>query len=95
MPLLRGNLVGYDVARMTLGFTMLTPDAKKVDCSISNAALDFLDKRKITSPAEREDQFLRLRDTIERVASNLFDAAEPAPVRIFMKHVDRAKRSCK
>jgi glutaredoxin-related protein len=77
VPLLRGNVVGYDALRMTLEFTMLTPDAKKFDCSISNAELDFLDKRKITSPGERKGQFLRLRDTIESVASNLFDASEP------------------
>src|SRR5882724_5694515 len=40
MPLLRGNVFGYDVARMSFEFTMLTSDARTVECSISGAALD-------------------------------------------------------
>jgi hypothetical protein len=65
MPLVRGNVVGYDAARMTFEFTMLTPDAKMVGCTISSAALDFWAGQKGTYPAERENQFVRLRDTIE------------------------------
>jgi hypothetical protein len=28
-----GNVIGYDVARMTFQFTMLTPDAMTVGCT--------------------------------------------------------------
>jgi len=42
MPLIRGNIVGYDVARMRFGFTMLKTEWKTVECSISGAPLDHL-----------------------------------------------------
>jgi hypothetical protein len=88
MPLLRGNVIGYDVARMSLEFTMQTAKAKVVECSISSAALDHLAGQKGAVPAEREEQFRRFRDAIEGLASDLFDDGT-VPVRIFAKHVDR------
>lgn len=87
MPLLRDNVVGYDVARMSVEFTMLTSDVRMVECSISSAALDHLAGQKGTAPATREDQFRRFRDSIERLASDLFDDGV-APVRIFSKHLE-------
>jgi hypothetical protein len=52
--------------------------------------MDQLDGAKGTMPAEREAQFLRLRDEIERIASDLFEKAKPNPVRlirIFHHHI--------
>jgi hypothetical protein len=93
MPLVRGNVVGYDAARMTFEFTMLTPDAKMVGCTISSAALDFWAGQKGTYPAERESQFVRLRDTIEQFASKMFDDTNGGvPVRIFLKHILPGKK---
>jgi len=90
MPLLRGNIFGYDAARMTFEFMMLTSDAKTVACSISGAALDYLAGKKGADLKAREAQFQRFRVTIERLASDLFDDGT-VPVRIFAKHVESRK----
>ena len=52
--------------------------------------MDELAGKRGTLPAEREAQFLRLRETIERIASNEFDSeaiVRGAVVRIFAKHI--------
>jgi hypothetical protein len=52
--------------------------------------MDVLVGARGTIPAEREAQFLRLRDTIERIASDLFDKGLATPsgmIRIFRHHV--------
>ena len=90
MPLIRGRIVGYDVNRMTFEFTMMTADATIVVCQISSAAMDHLAGRKGTRPTEREAQFIRLRDAIERIASDNFDdeSVDYDPVvQIFAKHI--------
>jgi hypothetical protein len=51
---------------------MLAGD-ETVECQISCAAMDDLDGTKGTHPADRKDQFLRLREEIERIASTTFD----------------------
>ena len=89
MPLMRGRIVGYDAEPMAFQFTMLNKD-ETVECTISGAAMDELAGKKGTLPAEREAQFLLLRDAIERIASDNFDHDRIAPggvVRIFAKHV--------
>lgn len=89
MPLMRGRIVGYDADRMTFEFTMMH-DARIVDCEISSVALDDLAGAKGVRPGEREAQFKRLRDAIERVARRLFEEGGRAPaqtIRIFAKHV--------
>ena len=89
MPLERGRVIGYDASRMTFEFTMMDK-AKIVDCDISSTAMDVLVGVRGTTPAEREAQFLRLRDTIERIASDLFDKGLATPsgmIRIFRHHV--------
>lgn len=89
MPLERGWIIRYDVDRMTFEFTMIyKAQASIVDCKISSTAMDQLADTKGTMPSEREAQFLRLRDEIERIASNLFDKW-PRPdemIRIFFHH---------
>jgi len=89
MPLMRGRILGYDADRMTFEFTMMH-DARIVDCEISSTAMDDLAGEKGVRTNEREAQFRRLRDTIERVASDIFDQRSMSPVetiRIFSKHV--------
>jgi hypothetical protein len=89
MPLKRGRTIGYDADQMTFKFTMMH-EAWTVDCEISGAALDQLSGQKGTRPREREDQFNRLRDAIERVASDTFDINGMKPgevVRVFSKHI--------
>ena len=95
MPLTRGRILGYDTDRMAFEFTMLNKD-ETVPCEISSAAMDELAGKRGTLPAEREAQFLRLRETIERIASDNFDSdaiARGAVVRIFAKHIRSAPHS--
>lgn len=90
MPLIRGEISGYDVDRMAFEFTMLNL-GKVVQCQISAAAMDMLAKKRGTLPAERKAQFLQLRETIEHIASDNFDhdtfTVEGDMVRIFAKHI--------
>ena len=89
MPLMRGRPVGYDAERMVFIFTMMH-GATIIDCEISSAALDDLVGGKGARPNEREAQFLRLRDTIERVASDSFvsnGTHSGETIRIFSKHL--------
>jgi hypothetical protein len=97
MALERGRIIGYDTVRMTFRFTMIDANtAATVDCTISSAAMDQLDGSKKTMPSEREAQFLRLRDKIERLASDLFnkDPTKPARlIRIFYHHITVRKNA--
>ena len=89
MPLMRGRILGYDATRMAFEFTMMH-GLRIVDCEISSTAMDDLAGEKGVRPDEREAQFKRLRDMIERVASDIFDQRSISPVetiRIFSKHV--------
>jgi len=89
MPLMRDKIVGHDVERMAFKFTMLN-DGKVVQCQISDAALDELAGVKGTENSARQAQFLSLRDSVERIASDLFEkapAVDGLVVRIFAKHV--------
>ena len=92
MPLTRGDVVGYDSARMTFRFTMTGPNASIVRCEVSGVAMDLLEGIRGTPPAERETQFLKLRDQIERVASDIFDQTHVARVRVFAKHFSLGKK---
>jgi Protein of unknown function (DUF1488) len=94
MPLSRGDVVGYDVARMMFLFTMKASDARVVDCEISGAAIDSLVGAKGTSsPSRRKIQFKTLRDQIELIASEIFDKNNLMPVQIFAKHVSAGGKS--
>ena len=89
MPLTRGRIIGHDNERLAFGFTMLS-DGETVQCRISDAAMDELGGVKGTESIARQAQFLALRDTIEQIASDLFDAAPNVKgyvVRIFTKHL--------
>ncbi len=83
------RLVGYDAERMAFLFTLMH-DARIVDFEISSAALDDLDGEKGTRHSEREAQFRRLRDKIERIASDTFERRgrpKGETIRIFSKDV--------
>lgn len=71
MPLLRGEVQGYNFDRMVVEFTMLDQDTIVV-CAISTAAMDDLEGGRALKPEQRVDQFLRLRDIIEARASRKF-----------------------
>jgi hypothetical protein len=93
VPLLSSRVIGYDTRRMMFDFTMLTPDAKTVGCSISGSAMDRLIGRNGCMPNEREALFSELRGKIEEIASNIFDRENPSYVHIFAKHVELFMRS--
>lgn len=91
MPLIRHQISGHDPERLAFRFSMLN-DKWIVQCQISDIALDNLAGMKGTDNSVRFAQFLSLRDTIEGIASHLFDEAPRSPgyvVRIFSKHVLR------
>jgi len=91
MPLTRGKIVGYDTERLVFGFTMLNGD-DTVDCQISDAAMDELAGVRGTPSIARQAQFLSLRDAIEQIASDVFDAGpmvKGSVVRIFTKHIHK------
>ncbi len=94
MPLTWGWVRGYNADRMVFEFVMLT-EAKQVECTISSVAMDDLAGTRGTCPAEREVQFLHLREEIAPIASDIFDKDAPqkgAVVRIFSKHAQAALR---
>ena len=91
MALTRDKIVGHDSERMAFKFTMLD-DGKVVQCQISDAALDVLAGTRGTENSARQAQFVSLRDTIEKIASDLFAQApsvEGYVVRIFTKHISQ------
>jgi hypothetical protein len=71
MPLLRGEVRGYDFDRMTVEFTMLN-QGKVIMCAISTAAMDNIEDTRDVRPDQRLNQFMRLRDVIEERASRKF-----------------------
>jgi len=75
MALTRGDFREYDFNRMVVSFTMKNDDAN-VTCAISTDAMDALEGSSRTPPAQREQQFLRLRDRIEARAARKFSDVE-------------------
>jgi hypothetical protein len=75
MALTAGGFQAYDYNRMVVLFTMKN-DQAEILCAISTDAMDQLDGSTRTAPAQREQQFLRLRDRIEERAARKFGASE-------------------
>ena len=75
MALTQGNFQEYDFNRMVVLFTMKN-DQASVACAISTEEMDQLEGTSRTPPAQREQQFLRLRDRIEERAARKFSDAE-------------------
>ena len=89
MPLISHEIEGHDEDRRAFRFSMLHGD-EIVLCQISDAALDELAGTKGTDGSARVEQFLALRDAVEKTASHLFDEApvlRGSVIRIFVKHV--------
>ena len=91
MPLTRGRIIGHDNERLAFKFTMQNGD-ETIDCQISDAAMDELAGVKGTESLARQAQFMALRDAVEAIASDMFDAAPAVKgyvVRIFTKHIPK------
>ena len=73
MTLTRGAFRAFDHDRMIVLFTMMNGDAE-IACAISTAAMDDLEKPFKATAAQREAQFLRLRDRIESRTAEKFAA---------------------
>jgi hypothetical protein len=92
MPLTRGGVVGYDAARMSYKFTMMN-GAHVIGCEISGVALSDLSGMRWARSTDRDVQFLKSRDLIEKIASDRFDVAavKTKTLLIFAKHLPRNK----
>ena len=75
MTLTQGSFQEYDFNRMVVLFTMKNEQAV-VACAISTDAMDQLEGVSRTAPAQREQQFMRLRDRIEQRAARKFSDVE-------------------
>ena len=91
MPLVRDKIVGHDRERLAFTFLMLNGN-EPVECRISEAAMDAIAGERGSQTTDRQAQFLAHRDTIEQIASDLFDASPNVQgyvVRIFTKHLPK------
>lgn len=89
MPLIRDQIVGHDIERLAFKFTMLDGEVR-VECRISDAAMDELAGTRGTESMARQAQFLSFRDAIESIASDMFDQAPVVKgrvIRIFTKDI--------
>ena len=75
MALTPGDFKEYDFNRQVVVFTMKNDEAN-VACAISTDAMDQLEGSSRTPPAQREQQFMRLRDRIEARAARKFSDVE-------------------
>ena len=75
MALTQSHFKEYDFDRMVVRFTMKN-DQANVACAISTDAMDQLEGSSRTPPAQREQQFMRLRDRIEERAARKFSDVE-------------------
>lgn len=89
MALTPGAYQSFDYDRGVVRFSMMNAEAE-VACAISASALDDLEKATRTKPEQREKQFMRLRDCIEKSANQKFDRneLEGAPRGIILRSVD-------
>jgi hypothetical protein len=86
MPLTRGTIIGFNASRMSYHFTMT--DGQRV-----SAALDELAGQRSKPPraANRDAEFLELRDQIEELVRDRLDSeGNPKLVRIFAKHIPKS-----
>jgi hypothetical protein len=75
MALTESRFQEYDFNRMVVRFTMKN-DQTEIACAISTDAMDQLEGTSRTPPAQRQQQFLRLRDRIEERAARKFSDVE-------------------
>jgi hypothetical protein len=89
MTLDRGSIGGYEYNRMVMLFSM-RDGTKEIPCAVSTSAMDDMERVTRTTPNQREQQFLRLRDRIEQCASRKFQAQEfeGTPPGIILRSID-------
>ena len=89
MALTRGSFRGYEFDRMVVLFSMVDGQ-KEIPCSVSTSAMDELEKPERTKSDQREAQFMRLRDRIEKRADQKFLAREfeGTPPGIILRSLD-------
>ena len=89
MALTRGNFGGYEFDRMGVLFSMVDGE-KEIPCAVSTSAMDDMEKTERTKPDQREVQFMRLRDQIEKRAAEKFTAREfeGTPPGIILRSLD-------
>ncbi|THD61711.1 MAG: DUF1488 domain-containing protein [Bradyrhizobium sp.] len=75
MALTQGDFREYDSNRRVVLFTMKN-DQADVTCAVSTEAMDQLEGVSRIQPAQREQQFLRLREQIEERAARKFSDVE-------------------
>jgi len=75
MALTQSHFQEYDFDRMGVRFTMKN-DQASVACASATDAMDQLEGTSRTQPAQREQQFMRLRDRIEARAARKFSDVE-------------------
>lgn len=85
----RGAVIGFEFRRMVMLFSMMDGE-NEVPCAVSNHAMDQMERVPWTKDEEREEQFLRLRDRIERCASRKFQngALEGNPRGVILRSID-------
>lgn len=91
MPLQSDSIIGHDLERLVFRFTM-TGEGETVQCQISDAAMGEHAGLQGTESSARRAQSLSLRQTIEQIASDLYDEVPRVQghvVRIFMRHLRR------
>jgi hypothetical protein len=87
VTLQRGRISGYDLTRMSFGFTMLDGE-REIKCEISSVALNDLAGPRCAR--NKHEQFLAHRAEIEATAAAVLDLDDVTKVvRIFAKHVKR------
>ena len=79
----------YDFNRMVVVFTVMDGGVE-VACAITTDALDGLENAKRTTPAQREQQFARLHDQIEKRAIEKFRdfELEGQPRGVILRSID-------
>jgi hypothetical protein len=68
MTLQQGEILGYDYNRMVVQFTMFD-QSKVVQCAVTTAALDDIERIATVKADGRIDQFVRLRTLVQERAN--------------------------
>lgn len=89
MPLTSGDFRSYDDDRMVVRFTMVD-DNVEVLCAVSTDAMDRIEGKSRSGAAAREEQFFRLRTTIEDRAVQKITAVEfeGSPPGVILRSID-------
>ena len=89
MALTRGSFGGYEFDRMVVLFSKVDGQ-REIPCAVSTSAMDDLEKPERSKPDQREAQFMRLRDQIEKRAAQKFIAREfeGTPPGIILRSLD-------